>query len=224
MSGARVIAVPSWYFPPGINRTEACAALFPAHTNHMMPGHGPDVDTDKGAPGGGVVYGGGYVKGQKGWQLTDDGYWINWTKSEPQHFTRMDTHPRVLRWDTIEGSHPGHEWLIPILLTCAKTKRGKFVFGSALEAVLGRSGWGDCEDLSDLQMRMFKVAHGLRPITPASTDELVTLVYDIICLGHQGMTLNDLKAVGWISARFLIRVLLTAAGFPQEPDRGDPAQ
>jgi hypothetical protein len=222
--GSRVIYPPSWYFPPKINRPEVCAALFPAITMSCPPGVGPDVDADKKAHGGGSVYGGGYVKGQPGWKLTDDGYWINWAKSEPQHFTRMDQHPRVLKWDTVEGSLPGHEWLCPILLTCTKTKRGQLVFGTALEPVLGRKGWADCEDLADMQARMFKVAHGLRPITPASTDELVNLVFDILSLGHHGMTLNDLKAVGWISARFLFRVLLTAAGFPQEPDRDDHAQ
>ena len=224
MSGVRAIAVPSWYFPPNVTRPEESAKLFPATTIQLRPGHGPDVDADKTAPGGGAVYGGGYAKGQPGWKLTDDGYWINWNQSEPQHFTRLDTHPRVLKWDTIEGAFNGHEWLVPILLTCTKTKRGKLVFGSALEAVLGREGWGDCEDLAELQSRMFKVAHGLRPITPESTDEMVRLVFDILALGHHGMTLNELKAVGWISARFLIRVLLTAAGFPQEPDRDDNAQ
>lgn len=222
--GMRAIAVPTWYFPPNFTRPEGVASLFPAITQQLPPGKGPDMDADKKAPGGGSVYGGGYVKGQPGWKLTDDGYWINWTNSEPQHFTRMDQHPRVLKWDTVEGSLPGHEWLCPILLTCTKTKRGKLVFGSALEPVLGKKGWEDCEDLADLQGRMFKVAHGLRPVSDKSTAELIDLVYEILLLGHHGMTLNELKAVGWISMRFFFRVLLTAAGFPQEPDRDDQAQ
>ena len=216
MTVARSYAVPSWYLPRV--GPDAVVMAKPAHipflelTQQMQRGHGPDVDVDKDAPGGGQVYGGGYVKGQPGWRKTAGGWWVNLAGCLPQHMYRMDRCPRVTTWEVIPGAFEGHEWIVPVLLKPVPVRSKNLVLVSNLDQLWIEGKWQDDPATTSLLTRLLTVAHGGPISLQPEVRPVIELCADIISLGHQCLTMAELEATGWISQTFFLQLILTAAG------------
>ncbi len=147
---------PLIYCPKGVAKPSCCphgAAV------GLLAGHGPDaVDRMEDGHqvtegGGGLCYGGGYQPGSPGWTKTRGGWWVQLRGQRPQDLLRLQAHPRVQRWYTIPGAHPGQEWRIPALI-----EEGPNGWTSALDGIWdGESYHGG--DLAPLQTQLLAVVN-----------------------------------------------------------------
>lgn len=216
MTVARSYAVPGWYLPRV--GPDAVVMAKPAHipflelTQQMQRGHGPDVDVDKDAPGGGQVYGGGYVKGQPGWTKTSGGWWVNLTGCLPQNLYRLDRSPRISSWEVLPGAFEGHEWIVPVLLRAVPTKSGGLILVSNVDQLWLNGDWRDDPAMTPLLNRLLTIAHG-GPISMApEMRPVIELCAEILNIGHSCLTMAELEATGWISQTFFLKVITTTAG------------
>lgn len=204
---------PRWYCPVGVER--------PAHVPYpggiaLLPGVGPDVAAD--GEGGGTIYGGPFEPGEPGWTVTDAGWWVNLDGVAPQQLVRLETHPRILRWATVQGEHPDHWWRVPVLLTPQgqDAEGAPLLFVSAVERVFrGADGWQPPSDLVELQHQLLAVAMD-QGVGNRDADEmavLADLVAVILGLGHT-VSLHELIVKGWLTERVLLRVLIAAGDLP----------
>lgn len=204
--------LPSWYCPPGIRLPDH--VQWRDAVQAIVPGKGPDVDVDPEAKGGGTIYGGGgYVDKQSGWSKTAAGYWVRFTGALPQHLVRMDMHPRVVSWTTLEGAWPGQEWIIPVLVrpVFRKGSDEPRCFQSALERTWRDGAFKDPQDLVQIQEKLIHVAQGLR-IEGRGYDPLFRLVLELIAMGHHSLSEAEFDKNEWITQKFAIRVFAAAAG------------
>lgn len=204
--------LPSWYCPPGVSLP--AYVQFQDPVQPLMRGKGPDVDVDPEAKGGGVVHGGGgYVDKQPGWSKTKDGYWVRFAGALPQFMTRQDTHPRIVSWALVDGVHPGHEWLIPVLVRPVFRKGSDVArsFQSALERAWRDGGFKDPADLAPIQQRIIHVAQGLA-IEGRGYDPMFRLVLELIQLGHHSLDVNEFNANEWLTQSLAIRIFSAAVG------------
>ncbi len=215
--------LPRWYVPKGKPTPPHLAALPPCG---LLDGVGPDAvhQIGDGLPatgGGGVVIGGSFAFGDPGWVPVNGGAWlINLAGVEPQTLSRLNPHPRILRWVPVQGSQRSHWWNVPVLLTPEMDDAGNAVlYRSALDQAWNGTTWVDPADLAGLQERLRHVALDVAGGLVNGDAELVALVAEILLLGTN-LQPGELSASGWLTRSFLLRVLLAAADIPLERAHG----
>lgn len=205
-------ALPRWYIPTGVNCPDHIPANLRTLTAQLFDGVGPDAIDGK--HGGGIVIGGEYQRGEIGWTKTQGGWWINFHQVAPQIIGRIKTHPRVIRWASIPGTHDGHWWQVPVLLCPFKDDDGNpIAYQSALDQHWNGTTWVDAVELEPLQERLRQVAINVGNGQVKTDSDLCALVSDILLLGHN-LHSHDLAASGWLTKAVLLRVLIAAADVP----------
>lgn len=195
-----------WYCPPGIDKPKH--AVIPGECR-MFPGMGV-----AGAPPDGICYGGAVEDGEEGWHRHPGGHWFNMRDAAPALLIRLETNPRLIKWNEIEGAKPEHIWRVPALLDPVYDKDGSTIlmFKSALDRLWTGNGWDTPADVSDIQRRLLSVCHALgTDRTSLGSDDAVRVAIDILRLGHEFDAYEVTKA-GWISEVLTVRVLIAACG------------
>ncbi len=192
---------PLMFCPPGIDKPACCP-----HMGQVR------VKSDAGPEGaGGICWGGGYDAQAGTWTKTAAGWWLNLNGQQPQHLTRMQTHPRILRWRSIPGALEGHWWQIPVLLTHVLHGEDK-TYVSALDRIWSGTEWAAPSELKPIQERVLAVVNGI----PLDMDLEVRnaavrkLAVSILQIG-QWVDQDFLSAAGWLSERMMLNAVACSA-------------
>lgn len=188
-----------YYVPEGVE----------APTHILYPGFLHDTVGPEG--GGGRIYGGEWSPEDTGWTKTAAGWWINPGNATPAALARLETHPRIVRWEPVVGVAPEHIWRVPVLVQ-PQREEPVDLFVSALDRVLTTAGFDAPADLADLQRELLNMALGAaqRQSFDAEEEALIDLTARILALGHH-ISRHEL-ALGWLSELMMLRVLFAAIG------------
>jgi hypothetical protein len=204
---------PYYYVPEGMAKPACCPYTGGAKA---FPGNGPDVAS--GGPGGGTCYGPNGYKPDDGtrWALTRAGWWLGLNGHLPQHLARMQPHPRVLSWRTVQGAQPEHEWRVPVMLTNID-ENGEAFLVSALDRVWTGSDWRVPDEIGALQSSVSSIATGV--LLADSEEErnrrFIDTAIGLLSLGHW-VDADFLAAAGWLSEKMMLRVVEAAFREPAE--------
>ena len=201
-------ATPLIYCPKNIPKPACCAHAGPVG---LLPGKGPDAVTEiidgdqRTTGGGGLCYGGGWHPDAPGWIKTSGDYWVQLLGHRPQDVIRLQSHPRVRRWQSIQGAQHDHTWQIPVLL-----ERGENGYTSALDGVWDGTGW-TAGELAKLQSQLLALVNGIAQGDPAFNLEqsLRELAFALLAVGHW-IDEPLLAVTGWFSEQLLARTILAA--------------
>jgi hypothetical protein len=201
-------ATPLIYCPKGIAKPACCAH---GGAVGLLPGKGPDVssvlegDQLVTTGGGGLCYGGGWQPDAPGWTLTSGGWYVQLLGHRPQDLIRLQSHPRVRRWQTVVGAQPDQLWQIPVLL-----EHGGNGYTSALDGVWNGQAW-TAGELADLQSQLLALVNGIGQGDPAFNMEqsLRDLAFALLAVGHW-IDEPLLAVTGWFSEQLLARTILAA--------------
>lgn len=209
-------ALPLIYCPADMKKPPAC---WPARSRiETVSGVGPDAVSTTHPDGsvtvtggGGGCYGGAFVPGATGWKKTRGGWWIQLLNHRPQDLIRVQRHPRVRQWATIQGVRPDHQWQVPVLLD-----RSGGVLTSALDGVWDGDRWSGGE-LEPLQQELLALIQGVDQGNPVDLAAEVRRIARIgLGIGHH--VDDDLLAVsGWLGESMHLAVVACMAGEAQPP-------
>lgn len=198
---------PLIYCPKNVLKPACCP-----HVGHVdvLRGKGPDaVLLPDGQPdlesGGGKCYGGGWQPGS--WLKTRAGWYVQEGRHRPQDLIRLQPHPRVREWVTIQGAQPDHQWKIPLLL-----EQGESGWTSALDGVWDGNEYHGGE-LAALQEQLLAVVRDV--VQGLDTPELLAAIRDLAIkiLGIAQWVDEDLLIVkGFLSEMVALRAIVGAAG------------
>jgi len=192
---------PRWYIPrgmrvpdhlpPGVSRME------------LTPGHGPDGHADDPETGGGLVVGGRWEPEEEDlarWRQTPAGYWIDFAGATPQILLRVDAVPGA----QVEGSVPGHYWIVPQLLEVAPGGGWR----TAMDMVLTVDGWQLPERYRGISERVKDVVDNWSEYEQAENglDRLAEVVVAALEINYY-TCMQDLQVYEWITSEVMPRVL-----------------
>jgi hypothetical protein len=200
---------PLIYCPKGITKPACCPHAAPTA---LLPGKGPDaVLLDDGQPdrtsGGGMCYGGGWQPNSPGWKKTRAGWYVQIGRHRPQDLIRLQPHPRVREWITIQGAQADHAWRIPLLL-----EQGDAGWTSALDGVWDGEQYhgGDLAPVQEQLLAVVRdVVQGLE--SPELLAAIRSLAIQILAVA-QWVDEDLLIAGGFLSEMLALRAIVGAAG------------
>lgn len=204
-----LVPYPLIFTPQGMPKPACCP--------HMA--QVPVLKGPEGLPG--ICWGGAYLPDAGEWIKTPAGWWLNINGHQPQHMTKLETHPRVMRWECIIGAQPDHFWRIPILLTRVSLGEEEG-FVSALDRIWNGMEWAAPRDLEPLQTRLLSAANGV----PLGADPelrskaMREIAMEILSVGSW-VDPDFLAATGWLSERLIVDIPLAACDL--KPDMPDAA-
>ncbi len=211
---------PLIYTPPGIDKPACCPHPGCAK---IMPGRGPDctVGLEPARQVDGCCWGGILTDSPSlVWLKVKAGWWLGLEGHQPQHLSRLRTHPSIRRWRTIEGATPEHHWRIPVLLEVTGDGKDTW-YVSALDGHWNGVDFVDPPEFEELQTRLLSIAHK-RDVHADLAERnrlILDLVLRLLAIGHWVDDAGDLVAAAkWLSESMMQRVVLAALDFePKAP-------
>lgn len=201
---------PLIYCPVGIPRPACCPHRAPVS---LLPGKGPDAVTtlvdgqEETTGGGGMIYGGSYDPlTRDGWRKTRAGWWVLLRNHKPQDLIRLQPHPRVRQWVTVQGARSDHQWQVPVLFDLSGGR-----IDSALDGIWDGEQW-TAGELAPLQSQLLALINGVEQATPVDLSAaLRDLAVQGLAVGHF-VDLDLMVVGGWLSESLCLTTVNVMAG------------
>lgn len=191
---------PLIFCPPDVAKPACC------------PHAGQVRQTSEGGPEktGGTCWGGPFDPAGAQWIKSRAGWWLGLIGHKPQDLTRLESHPRVMRWRVIDGALDGHFWRVPVLLTPAD-EMPKHGYISALDRLWNGSEWTAPQDLAALQEPLLAIVHGIPlKMDLAERDAAIRgLAIGLLTVGHW-IDHEFLAMTGWLSESLILATIRAA--------------